>query len=581
MRFLRMLSNSAIAGAVAAAYLALLVLQLNPLLSLQAPSTWWLVTTMLAGYGINLAALFYAIIVVRQLLTTESLSPGWFSVQLLASLCAGASTAAAVLMWLNLRGFRVTLDDEAAQRMTFGALAMTACAAAFVLLAIVRYSVGRRGAPAGGLVAAMLLALSLALPLAARGTGESPLPPARRSTTTIPVVQPGDGSRVWLIGIDGASLDIISPAAADGRLPSFGRLLDGGASLHLATLRPTQPAPVWTAVATGKLPAKNGVRSAATYTAAAGGGSIDLLPDFCLAHALVSAGLFAETTQTSAAVRAAPLWSILSRAGVASTIVRWPLTWPAQPLLGTLVSDQYHRASDLSLALDEPGLTFPTDLVLALRARPQRPVPVATPPAPLVPGDDYPGGAPLALDRAYVSIADWLEDERPGAFVALRLQGLDTVSHYFLRHALPRAFGDVSEEERRQYGQVLDQYYRYVDGEIGRVIDRMRPSDLLLVVSPFGMQPLSPAKRLLEHSLGNAGLSGSHERAPDGFLLAYGAHVKPGRLPRGSVVDVAPTILYFLDLPVGRDMDGFARADIFSREFTAERPIAFIPTYER
>lgn len=580
MRYLRMLSNSAIAGAVAAAYLALLVLQLNPLLPLREPSTWWLAATILGGYGVNLTVVFYAIIVIRQLLAAESLSPGWFSVQLLAWLCAGASTAAAVLMWLNLRGFRVTLDDDAAQRMTLGASAMTACAAAFVLLAIVRYSVGRRGAPAGGLVTATLLVLSLALPLAARGAGEAPQPPIRRSTAVIPVIESEPASRVWLVGIDGASLEIISPAAADGRLPSFGRLLDGGASLHLATLRPTQPAPVWTAVATGKLPAKNGVRSAATYTAI-GGGTIDLLPDFCLAHALVSAGLFAETTQTSAAVRTAPLWSILSRAGVPSTIVRWPLTWPAQPLYGSLVSDQFHRASDLSLAMDDPRLTFPADLAEALRVRPQRPLPAAAPAAPTVPGDDYPGGAPLALDRTYVSIADWLESERPSAFVALRLQGLDVVSHYFLRHALPRAFGDVSEEERRQYGQVLDQYYRYVDSEIGRVIDRMRPSDLLLVVSPFGMQPLSPAKRLLEHSLGNASLSGSHERAPDGFMLAYGANVKRGRLPRGSVVDIAPTILYFLDLPVGRDMDGFARADVFTREFTAERPIAYIPTYER
>ncbi len=581
MRYLRMLSNSAIAGAVAAAYLALLVLQLNPVPSLRAAATWWLAATILAGYGIHLTALFYAIIVVRQLLATETLSPGWFSVQLLASLCAGASTAAAVLMWLNLRGFRVTLDDDAAQRMTLGASAMTACAVAFLLLAIVRYSVGRRSAPAGGLAVATVAALSLALPLIARGSGEPPLPPAHRSAATIPIVDRGVGSRVWLIGIDGASLDIISPAAADGRLPSFGRLLDGGASLHLATLRPTQPAPVWTAVATGKLPAKNGVRSAATYRAAAGGGSIDLLPDFCFAHALVSAGLFAETTQTSAAVRAAPLWAILSRAGVSTAIVRWPLTWPAQPVVGALVSDEFHRAADLSLPFEESRVTFPPDLELALRARPRSEVVAATSAASTVPGDDYPGGAPLALDRVYVSVADWLEDERPGAFVALRLQGLDIVSHYFLRHALPRAFGDVSEAERQQYGQVLEQYYRYVDGEIGRVIDRLRPSDLLLVVSPFGMQPLSPAKRLLEHSLGNASLSGSHERAPDGFLLAYGAHVKRGRLNRGSVVDVAPTVLYFLDLPVGRDMDGFARADIFSREFTAERPIAYIPSYER
>jgi predicted AlkP superfamily phosphohydrolase/phosphomutase len=422
--------------------------------------------------------------------------------------------------------------------------------------------------------------LSLALPLAVRGTGEPPLPSSPRSATSIPIIDPGESSRVWLIGIDGASLDIISPAAADGRLPNFGRLLDGGASMHLATLRPTQPAPVWTAVATGKLPAKNGVRSAATYTAAAGGGAIDLLPDFCFAHALVSAGLFAETTQTSKALRAAPIWSILSRAGVTSTVVRWPLTWPVQPIVGALVSDEYHRASALTLAFDDSRVTFPPDLEHELRTRPVRPVAAASV-APALHGDDYPAAAPLALDQAYVSIADWLEQARPGAFVALRLQGLDTVSHFFLRHALPRAFGDVSEAERSRYGQVLEQYYRYVDAEIGRVIDRLRPSDLLLVVSPFGMQPLSPAKRLLEHSLGNASLSGSHERAPDGFLLAYGANVKRGRLPRGSVVDVAPTVLYFLDLPVGRDMDGFARADIFNREFTAERPIAYIPTYER
>jgi hypothetical protein len=44
------------------------------------------------------------------------------------------------------------------------------------------------------------------------------------------------------------------------------------------------------------------------------------------------------------------------------------------------------------------------------------------------------------------------------------------------------------------------------------------------------------------------------------------------------VLDVTPTVLYFLGLPVARDMDGYARADIFTREFAAERPITFIPS---
>ena len=162
----------------------------------------------------------------------------------------------------------------------------------------------------------------------------------------------------------------------------------------------------------------------------------------------------------------------------------------------------------------------------------------------------------------------------------MRYVGLDTVGHDYLRQAMPRAFGDVPEEERRRYGTVLQQYYRYIDGEIGRAMERLGPEDLLLVVSPFGMEPLSLPKRLLERALGNHE-SGTHERAPDGFLMAFGPAVRPGRLRRGSVLDVAPTVLYYFGLPIGRDMDGYARTDLFTPRFTATRPLAFIPTHDR
>ena len=80
---------------------------------------------------------------------------------------------------------------------------------------------------------------------------------------------------------------------------------------------------------------------------------------------------------------------------------------------------------------------------------------------------------------------------------------------------------------------------------------------------------------------GDPNFTGSHDRAPDGFLLAYGTPVQVGQGHRGSIVDVAPTVLYFLGLPIGRDMDGYARTDILTREFTAERPVAYVPSYSR
>ena len=93
------------------------------------------------------------------------------------------------------------------------------------------------------------------------------------------------------------------------------------------------------------------------------------------------------------------------------------------------------------------------------------------------------------------------------------------------------------------------------------------------------MQPVSAAKHVAARILRDPDVSGTHEGAPDGFLLAYGTQVAPGRKPRGSIVDVAPTVLYFLGIPVGRDMDGYTRADLFAPAFTAARPIAFIPSH--
>ncbi len=148
---------------------------------------------------------------------------------------------------------------------------------------------------------------------------------------------------------------------------------------------------------------------------------------------------------------------------------------------------------------------------------------------------------------------------------ALRYQGLDTVGHYNLRYTQPRDVGGANEEERRRRLQVFDRYYGDIDGEIGDG-DRRAASRAICCSSSRA----SACSRRSRSSACSARvlrdpMSGTHERAPDGFLLAYGTAVEPGRHQRGSIVDVTPTVLYFLGLPVGRDMDGYARADLFTQ----------------
>ena len=166
--------------------------------------------------------------------------------------------------------------------------------------------------------------------------------------------------------------------------------------------------------------------------------------------------------------------------------------------------------------------------------------------------------------------------------VALRFEALDPAGHrHYDDSSQASVFRDGSAQERRDRAQQLERAYTEVDVQVGIAADSLANGDLLLVISGFGMQRLHPAKELMAMLLSDPNRRGSHERAPDGFLIAYGAAVERTRLTRGSIVDVTPTVLYFLGLPVGRDMEGFARTDLFSSAFTAQRPIAFIPTHNR
>jgi len=442
------------------------------------------------------------------------------------------------------------------------------CAVLCVILSLVQLPL-ERGRRIVATLFAIVLAASLGVPLLFRGPGASgPIGRPAEGTANFGSVPSSSGAaRVAMILLDGASLDYIAPAAAGGRVPNFGRLMETGAVMHLATLRPTQPAPVWTAVATGKLPYKTSVYSAARYLVSGSAQRLDLLPDLCFAQSLFRFGLLAEESPTADAVRARPLWELLSQSGIAVGVIDWPVTYPAHKVNGYVVSDEFFRRDNsavLASSHDDPPLVFPPELQEAARTARLR---IAAEPS-------------YAVDASVEEIARDLSAQRPARFTAVRFPGLDIAGHYYLRYAMPRAFGDVSDEERAKFGRVLEQYYTYVDGIVGRAMAQMEPGDLLLVVSGFGMEPLSFGKRVLERLAGDSQLSGTHEGAPDGFVIAFGRDVAKGTLPRASVVDVAPTVLYFLGLPIARDMDGFARTDMFAATFTERRPITFIPYYE-
>jgi hypothetical protein len=527
------------------------------------------------------------------------------------AVCAGGATAIA---WGNLDSFGSALAEPARERMRQGTVALTISAAVVAAVAILRYSFGRRGSRPAGSVLILALVVSIGLPLWLRGPGQLRVPvpgsglPAPVLPASVPLpALPGppartDVPRVHLILLDGASRGFILQRIAAGRLPHFSLMVARGAVLDLATIKPTQAEAVGAAIATGKYAPRTGIRSNAVYRVRSDDDPVDLLPDHCFAYALVDQRFVQEDALTASALRARPLWDILADPtgrgdrGLASGIVNWPLTFPAEARRGYVISHQFDEATSSPLRLVDARAGDPTSAVDVARrtfdvwqARPWHeilPAFPATEPRPeafeVVRWDRAYGATAAALNQACVEYPLPCPGFAP-RFTAIRYEGLDQFGHLYLRDAQPELFGEPSTP--RAMPSVLDRYYAVIDDEIGRVMATLAPGDLLLVASGFGMREEGLLKRLLARQLGwllrMPNWTGTHEDAPDGFLFAYGSNVARAELPRGSIVDIAPTILYYFGLPIGRDMDGLPRTDLFLRTFTLEHPVGSIETHER
>ena len=579
MRYLRMLSNSAFAGLLAAVYLTLLLLHLNPSVPLESGGVLSLLTVSTVTYGLHIFVVSYALYVVRQIALGEPASPGWISLRLLTWSAAALSGTAAVVTWLHAAGLEHALPAAALDAIARAALVFAASAAVFLVLGIAQAATrrGRRATVAILFTAATIG--SIFGPLLVRDRAMSP-PPWRVLAPAGEGVRDA-GPRVILVCLDGASLDVISPAVASGRLPNFGRILERGASMHLATTRPTQPEPAWASVMTGKWPAAHGVRGAALYRPYNSDTTLEVLPDYLFSQALVRFGFLAAEPHTSSSLQSSPLWQLLGARGLRAGVIGLPLTHPAGPAAGFVVSDRFHRRAGRMTDFDALPAVYPAvleDAAGAVLIDDEQPAAFRG----RIDGAAQPieGADTLAADRLHHRLAMRLGAAEDLRLLAVRYGGLDPIGHYYLRYAQPAEFGDVTEEERRLYGRVLDDYYGYVDALVGEIATTLRDGDVLVVVSAFGMEPLTVGKRMLERVAGDRRFSGTHERAPDGFMMAFGTPVAPGRLLRGAVVDIAPTLLYFLGLPVARDMDGFPRAEMFTATFNAPRTLTFIPTYD-
>jgi hypothetical protein len=206
-------------------------------------------------YGLISGLAMWLLLALIEQIRGRGLRPAWLSFRLLIWLLILDLVVAATLVWHNLFYYRLYLEPETIRAIAIAATVLSATAAILLVLALFHYSFGRRAARFGYSLVLLATVVSVVLPFSIRHSSIE----ATSSVPRLPLEDTPSPIRLTIIGLEGASMSYVLPAVAEGKLPNFARLIEGGASGALRTLSPTESLAVWSSIATGKLPRKHGI----------------------------------------------------------------------------------------------------------------------------------------------------------------------------------------------------------------------------------------------------------------------------------------------------------------------------------
>jgi predicted AlkP superfamily phosphohydrolase/phosphomutase len=403
------------------------------------------------------------------------------------------------------------------------------------------------------------------------------------------------GVKILLIGIDGATFRILGPMAESGKLPEFKKLMDRGAYGNLRSVTPMLSPALWTTMVTGKPRGAHGI-----------------------------VGFMREETKKTGHPelvrsddrRTLALWNIMGPFERSAGFIGWWVTWPAEPVHDYIVSD---RVADGRWVVwtngkVNTGQTHPPELIDEIRDYVHDPLkPDMNEIRSLVEFDEdeqlefQTVAMPIyahslstfkfahAAQRSIEDISMYMLDRQDQPdLMGVFLIANDPICHTFWHYFEPDAFIGVDHEVADRLGKLIPNYYQHNDAFLGRILEKVDADTVVMIVSDHGFQPSGKIPKpseagkteiLREAALNEGqvavGQAGKHH--PDGVLIASGGPIREGFHfeTRVDLVDVTPTILALLGLPIPEDMTGRVVTEIIDPAFIQKYPIRHISSYEK
>lgn len=273
------------------------------------------------------------------------------------------------------------------------------------------------------------------------------------------MIQISSQSKVMIIGLDGATFDLIKPWAAEGELPTFKKLIDEGVHGPLTSTIPFATIPAWPAFATGCNPGKHGFY------------------DFFIEREN-SYELTVEM-QPSRVIKQPTLWSILSKHHKSVAVINVPATYPPSKVNGYMITGM----------LTPPGAkcSYPPEFHAELEqniGKYNTFFSALSAKNPDMLGKDLEN----TLEQR-IRAVEYLWKEKQTDFLMMVDNGTDRAEHELWRFLDPLNPLHNADEVIK-FGNPLLKYYQTVDKAMARILELMDENTTLIIMSDHGQGTL-------------------------------------------------------------------------------------------
>jgi predicted AlkP superfamily phosphohydrolase/phosphomutase len=287
-----------------------------------------------------------------------------------------------------------------------------------------------------------------------------------------------DSYKVLILGLDGATFDLMLPLVEQGQLPCLGKLIrEGSMSPLRSTIPPVTPC-AWSSFMTGKNPGKHGL--------------------FDFVEPLPTGRGFRFTNASSR--HAESLWAYLSRLGRRVGVMNVPMTYPPERVNGYLISgldtpdehSRYTYPESLKQELRRESIEYRVDIrhmgnmrTLGRRRRRFREL--------------------LEIETIRTRALKHLLRRQPSDFTMLVYSATDQVQHHFWHDSDP-AHPKHDPEGGALFRDAIRDTYIHLDNLIASILEETGDDTIVMIMSDHGFGPTSDVRLRLNQAFERANL---------------------------------------------------------------------------